>query len=90
MTSANVPGEPMMITNEEILKNLDTIADYYLIHNRRILNRCDDSVARFRNNELAFIRRSRGYTPEPYDLKGKYFKRRIFFISFLTFFNTQI
>ena len=74
MTSANVPGEPMMITNEEILKNLDTIADYYLIHNRRILNRCDDSVARFRNNELAFIRRSRGYTPEPYDLKGKYNK----------------
>ena len=72
MTSANVPGEPMMITHEEILKNLDTIADYYLIHNRRILNRCDDSVARFRNNELAFIRRSRGYTPEPYDLKGKY------------------
>ena len=74
MTSANVPGEPMMITNEEILENLDTIADYYLIHNRRILNRCDDSVARFRNNELAFIRRSRGYTPEPYDLKGKYTK----------------
>lgn len=72
MTSANVPGEPMMITNEEILENLDKIADYYLIHNRRILNRCDDSVARFRNNELAFIRRSRGYTPEPYDLKGKY------------------
>ena len=72
MTSANVPGEPMMITNEEILQNLDEIADYYLIHNRRILNRCDDSVARFRNNELAFIRRSRGYTPEPYDLKGKY------------------
>lgn len=72
MTSANVPGEPMMITNKEILENLDEIADYYLIHNRRILNRCDDSVARFRNNELAFIRRSRGYTPEPYDLKGKY------------------
>ena len=72
MTSANVPGEPMMITNEEILENLDEIADYYLIHNRRILNRCDDSVARFRNNELAFIRRSRGYNLEPYDLKGKY------------------
>ena len=72
MTSANVPGEPMMITNSEILENLNQIADYYLIHNRRILNRCDDSVARFRNNELAFIRRSRGYTPEPYDLKGKY------------------
>lgn len=72
MTSANVPGEPMMITNEEILGNLDEIADYYLVHNRRILNRCDDSVVRFRSNELSFIRRSRGYTPDPYDLKGKY------------------
>lgn len=72
MTSANVPGEPMMITNQEILQNLDKIADYYLVHNRRILNRCDDSVVRFRNNELSFIRRSRGYTPDPYDLKGKY------------------
>ena len=72
MTSANVPGEPMMITNEEIVKNLSKIADYYLVHNRRILNRCDDSVVRFRNDELAFIRRSRGYTPEPYDLSGKY------------------
>ena len=72
MTSANVPGEPMMITNEEIVKNLSKIVDYYLVHNRRILNRCDDSVVRFRNDELAFIRRSRGYTPEPYDLSGKY------------------
>lgn len=72
MTSANVPGEPMMITNNEILANLKEIADYCLVHDRRIINRCDDSVIRFRNNELAFIRRSRGYTPEPYDLKGKY------------------
>ena len=72
MTSANVPGEPMMITNEEIVGNLSNIADYYLVHNRRILNRCDDSVVRFRKDELAFIRRSRGYTPEPYDLSGKY------------------
>lgn len=74
MTSANVPGEPMMITNKEILGNLDEIVDYYLVHNRRILNRCDDSVVRFRSNELSFIRRSRGYTPDPYDLKGKYTK----------------
>lgn len=70
MTSANSPGEPMMITNEEIL-SLD-VADYSLIHNRRILNRCDDSVVRFRNNELAFIRRSRGYTPEPYKICDSY------------------
>lgn len=65
MTSANIPGEPMMIENEEIVNGVN---DYSLVHNRRILNRCDDSVIRFRNNELSFIRRSRGYTPEPYTI----------------------
>ena len=65
MTSANIPGEPMMIENEEIISG---ISDYALVHNRKILNRCDDSVIRFRNNELSFIRRSRGYTPEPYTI----------------------
>ncbi len=65
MTSANIPGEPMMIENEEIINGVN---DYSLVHNRRILNRCDDSVIRFRNNELSFIRRSRGYTPEPYTI----------------------
>ncbi|WP_405270126.1 carbamoyltransferase HypF [Methanobrevibacter sp.] len=66
MTSANIPGEPMMIRNEEIINGVN---DYSLIHNRQILNRCDDSVIRFRNDELSFIRRSRGYTPEPYTIK---------------------
>ena len=70
MTSANIPGEPMMVTNEEILGNLKGISDFNLIHNRRIINRCDDSVIRYRNGDLSFIRRSRGYTPEPYKLDG--------------------
>ena len=65
MTSANTPGEPMMIENEDIINGVN---DYSLVHNRRILNRCDDSVIRFRNDELSFIRRSRGYTPEPYTI----------------------
>lgn len=65
MTSANIPGEPMMIENDEIINGVN---DYSLVHNRKILNRCDDSVIRFRNNELSFIRRSRGYTPEPYSI----------------------
>ena len=65
MTSANIPGEPMMIENEEIINGVN---DYSLVHNRKILNRCDDSVIRFRNDELSFIRRSRGYTPEPYTI----------------------
>lgn len=66
MTSANVPGEPMMINNESILNELEGIYDYAIVHNRRIINRCDDSVVKYRNNKLSFIRRSRGYTPEPY------------------------
>jgi hydrogenase maturation protein HypF len=60
----------MMIKNKEILSNLQGIADNFLLHNRRIFNRCDDSVIRYRKDELSFIRRSRGYTPEPYDLNN--------------------
>ena len=67
MTSANMPGEPMLTENEDIIKNLESIADYFLLHNRKIINRCDDSVVRFRGDDMAFIRRSRGYVPEPYD-----------------------
>ncbi|OED29694.1 carbamoyltransferase HypF [Methanosphaera sp. WGK6] len=67
MTSANMPGNPMLIDNKEILSKLDNIADYYLLHDRKILNRCDDSVVRFRNGKPGFIRRSRGYVPKPFD-----------------------
>jgi hydrogenase maturation protein HypF len=70
MTSANMPGEPMLISNQEIVEKLDGIADYFLLHNREIINRCDDSVVRYRGEDMAFIRRSRGYVPEPYDLSG--------------------
>lgn len=70
MTSANMPGEPMLIKNEEIKEKLDGVADYFLMHNRKILNRCDDSVVRFRGEDMAFIRRSRGYVPEPYDFSN--------------------
>ncbi len=70
MTSANIPGEPMIIENKDII-NLE-MADYSLIHNREIINRCDDSVVRFRNDELSFIRRSRGYAPMPYKISEKY------------------
>ena len=65
MTSANLPGLPMSIKNSEIVKNLGSIADYFLLHNREIVNRCDDSVMKNINNKMMFLRRSRGYTPEP-------------------------
>jgi len=62
MTSANIPGEPMMIINEEVF-SLD--ADVYLLHNREIPNRIDDSVLRVWNGNTFFIRKSRGFVPEP-------------------------
>ncbi len=65
MTSANMPGLPMIIDNETALSELKDIADFFLLHNRKILNRVDDSVVRFVDNKRAVIRRSRGFVPLP-------------------------
>jgi hydrogenase maturation protein HypF len=68
MTSANPPNEPIVTSNEEALKKSGGIIDYFLFHNRAIAHRCDDSVARLHGSNLALIRRSRGYAPEPISL----------------------
>ena len=68
MTSGNFPGEPMVIDNSEALKRLGGIVDYFLMHNRRIVNRNDDSVVRFVDSFPTIIRRSRGYVPEPIEI----------------------
>jgi hydrogenase maturation protein HypF len=70
MTSANLPSEPMVKDNEEALARLKGIADYYLVHNRRILNRCDDSVLRY-NDGRFFTRMARGYAPAMFVLKER-------------------
>ena len=62
MTSANPHGEPLVIGNDEALARLSGIADAYLLHDRAIVVRCDDSVVR---SGPAFIRRARGYVPVP-------------------------
>jgi len=64
MTSANLPGRPMLIDNEEITARLSSVADHRLLHNRRIVARCDDSVRRRSGGKTLFLRRSRGYVPE--------------------------
>jgi len=64
MTSANLPGQPMLIENGEIERRLQGIADHFLLHNRRIVARCDDSVHRRSGGATTFIRRSRGYVPQ--------------------------
>src|SRR5271157_2256646 len=70
MTSANLPSEPMVKGNDEAFRRLKGIADYYLVHDRRILNRCDDSVLRY-NNGMFFTRMARGYAPAMFVLKQR-------------------
>lgn len=65
MTSANRPGCPALVREEEALAALSGIADGYLFHNRPIENRCDDSVLMEWKGGTYFFRRSRGYAPEP-------------------------
>jgi hydrogenase maturation protein HypF len=65
MTSGNYSEEPIAIDNADALERLANLADYFLLHNRDIETRADDSVVRvFENRELP-IRRSRGYAPYP-------------------------
>lgn len=64
MTSANPGGEPLVIDNDEALQRLAGIADACLMHDREILQRCDDSVLRVSPaGGHQFVRRARGYTP---------------------------
>lgn len=65
MTSANLSDEPIAYRDQDALTRLNKIADYFLIHNREIHHRCDDSVIRIYKNEPYFIRRSRGFAPAP-------------------------
>ncbi len=66
-TSANLSEEPIMIDNQEVEEKLLGIADYFLIHNRQIVHRCDDSILLPFTHTLppVFLRRSRGFVPLP-------------------------
>lgn len=63
MTSGNPRGKPMCTDEECAFKLLRDYVDYFLIHDRAIVNRVDDSVVRFTNGRLTIIRRGRGYAP---------------------------
>ena len=65
MTSGNMAEEPIAIGNQEALERLSPLADYFVLHNRDIYVRCDDSVTRLFRGREAMIRRSRGYAPFP-------------------------
>ncbi len=65
MTSANLSEEPICIANDEALRRLHKLADCFLVHNRDILLRCDDTVARVCRGRPRQLRRSRGFVPVP-------------------------
>ncbi len=69
MTSGNISEEPIAIDNQEALQRLNGIADAFLIHNREILRRCDDSVIRVAAGLPQQLRRSRGFVPVPVSIE---------------------
>ncbi len=72
MTSGNLSEEPIATGNDEARERLSPLADAFLMHNRDIHTRCDDSVARIFKEKKIFLRRSRGYAPDtirlPFDV----------------------
>jgi len=71
MTSGNLSEEPIAKDNDEALRRLKGIADYFLLHNRDIYARYDDSVYMVEEGEARALRRARGYAPYPIFLPFK-------------------
>ena len=71
MTSGNLSEEPIAIDNDDAFNRLADIADYFLIHNREIYLRSDDSIVRQVAGARRFLRRSRGFVPIPIFLRYK-------------------
>jgi hydrogenase maturation protein HypF len=68
MTSGNRSDEPIAYEDADAFERLGTIADIFLVHNRPIHVRCDDSVTRIVDSRESPVRRSRGYAPQPVSL----------------------
>lgn len=69
MTSGNLSNEPICIDNNESFEKLSGVADYFLVHNRDIFVRSDDSIVTHISGSTRQIRRSRGFVPVPVFLK---------------------
>lgn len=63
LTSGNISDEPQCIDNDDAKLKLAGIADYWLFHDRVIVNRLDDSVVRQMEGQIRVLRRARGYCP---------------------------
>jgi hydrogenase maturation protein HypF len=65
MTSGNISDEPLICKNEEAIEKLARIADAFLMHDREIYRRVDDSIVHFIEEKPVLLRRARGYVPTP-------------------------
>ena len=65
MTSGNRGGEPICIANAEACERLRGIADFFLLHDREINLRCDDSIVAVQHGDTQVWRRARGFAPNP-------------------------
>lgn len=70
MTSGNISEEPIASGNDDAKERLKNICDYYLMHNRDIYSRYDDSVIRIFMDKEMILRRARGYAPYPIKISG--------------------
>lgn len=68
MTSGNASGKPPVLTEQKAFDDLANIADFYLTHNRDIVQRADDSLVRYHQGDAEMLRRARGYVPDSIDL----------------------
>ena len=68
MTSGNLSEEPIVVSNREAMRRLGSVADWFLLHNREIAMRVNDSVVRTFEGRERVLRRSRGYVPHAIDL----------------------
>jgi hydrogenase maturation protein HypF len=68
MTSGNISDEPVAFEDDDALQRLGGIADFFLLHDRPIHIRSDDSVMRVFQGKPLFYRRARGYAPRAVSL----------------------
>ncbi len=72
MTSGNLSSEPQVTDNDDALSRLRGIADAWLMHDREIVNRLDDSVVQIVDGRPAVLRRARGHAPAPLQLHADF------------------
>jgi hydrogenase maturation protein HypF len=74
MTSGNLSEEPIAYKDDDAFRRLGKVAEYFLVHDREIHMRCDDSVTRTIEGRELLIRRSRGYAPQPISMAAPFVK----------------